>query len=219
MFHDRLMSKAAIAVCMLVCSGPGLAEEKDVDLTAQPMSAVWQVQRIGFHFSSTNIYYSCDGFRQKVQAIMRATGARNDVSVDLRCRSGDVINNAVTVITVATPIEATAENVSALTTYSSEAQLAARLNRVQLPTANDIERFPADWRKVNVNRTRGAKLEAGDCDLIDGLIEQVFPHLPIRVLKRRTSCSQGSVSRMSPTLHVAALMAAPVVPMAFSPKK
>jgi hypothetical protein len=219
MFHDRLIGKAAISVCMLIFSGHGFAEQKAVDEAAQPMTSVWHLQKIEFNYRSTNIYYSCDGLRRKVVAIMKAIGARDDVSVDIRCRNGAITNDAMTMITLATPVEATPENVAALTTYSTETQLAARLNKVQLPTANDIDRFPADWRKVELNRTRGVKLDAGDCDLVDELIDQVFPRLPVRVLKKRISCSQGSVSRMGPTLQVAALMAAPPIPLAYAPTK
>jgi hypothetical protein len=219
MSHDRLINKAVMLGFMLICSGSGFAEGTDADQPAPPITAAWHLQQIEFNFRSTNIYYSCEGFRQKVVTIMKAIGARDDVSVDLRCRGGTLINNVVTIITVATPVEATPENVAALTTYSTEAQLAARLNNVQLPTASDIERFSAEWRKVDFNRTRRTKLDAGDCDLVDGLIEQVFPRLPVHVLKRRLSCSHGSANRMSLPLHVAALMAAPVIPMAYAPTK
>ena len=215
MFHARVINKALLLGFMFVYSGIGSAEGNDVDLHAPPMTAAWHLQRIEFNYRSTNIYYSCEGLRHKLVRIMEAIGAREDVRVDIRCRSGAVMNNATTMITVATPVEATPENIAALTTYSTEAQLAARVNKVELPTANDIERFSAEWRKVELNRVRGAKLEAGDCDLIEGLIDQVFPRLPVRILKQRMSCSLGS--RLGPTLHVAALKAAPVIPLAFAP--
>jgi hypothetical protein len=215
MFHRRPVNKALMLSLMLVYSGTGLANGNKVDHDAPPMTAAWHLQRIEFNYRSTNIYYSCEGLRNKLVKIMTAIGAREDVRVDIRCRSGAVMNNAETMITVATPVEATPENVAALTTYSTEAQLAARLNTVKLPSANDIERFSAEWRTVELNRIRGAKLEAGDCDLLEGLIDQVFPHLPVRILKQRTSCSMGG--RLGPTLHVAALKAAPVIPLAFAP--
>jgi hypothetical protein len=219
MLHERLISKMAIAVWMWACSAPGLAIENDPDEAVRPLDAVWHLQRIEFNYHSTSIYYSCDGLRHKVVAIMKAIGARDDVRIDTRCPSDAVVNHAATMITVATPIAATPENVAALTTYSTESQLAARLNKKHLPTANDIERFSAGWRKVTLSGMRGARLDAGDCELLNGLIDQVFPRLPVRVLKRRNSCSQGRASRVGATLHVAALMAAPVIPLAYAPTK
>jgi hypothetical protein len=219
MFRDGLINKAVMLGFLLIWSGNGRAEGTDVDQPAPPITAAWHLQHIEFNFRSTNIYYSCEGFRQKVVMIMKAIGARDDVNMDLRCRSGTLLNTAATIITVATPVEASPANVAALTTYSTETQLAARLNNVQLPTASDIERFSAEWRKVDFNRSRRTKLDAGDCDLLDGLIEQVFPRLPVQVLKRRVSCSHGSANRMSLPLQVAALMAAPVIPMAYAPTK
>jgi hypothetical protein len=131
-----------------------------------------------------------------------------------------------------TPIEATPENVTAVTSYSSETRLAARLNKVRLPTANDIGRFAAEWRTVELNRNRRLNLEGGDCELLEGLIAQVFPRLSVRVAKQRLNCSHGGGSRLRPVLHVAALMqtpfstgdslttriSSPVVPMAYAPE-
>lgn len=209
--------RAAIAMCLMISAAPSFGSDETQPGSAVPVSAIWKVQRIEFNYRSTNIYYSCDGLRHKITSIVTALGARDTVNVDLRCRPGGIVNNAPTLITLASPIEATQENVAEATTYSPEMQLAARLNKVQLPTANDIQRFQAEWRLVQLNRNHRLNLEAGDCELLHGLITQVFPHLSVRVEKQRLNCSQGSGSRVRPVLHVAALVQAPVVPMAYAP--
>jgi len=216
MIHIRLMQQAVIAMCLMVSAGQSLATA-EVAEGAEPLTAIWKVQRVAFNYRSTNIFYSCDGLRHKIVNIVKALGARDNVSVDLRCRPGGLTNDAVSLITLVTPVEATPENVTAATTYSAETQLAARLNRVRLPTANDIERFAAEWRTVELNRNHRLNLDSGDCELLRELIDQVLPHLRARVTKQRLNCAHGGGSRMRPVLHVAALMPAPVVPLAYAP--
>lgn len=222
MILARTMQRAVIRMCWALClfaSGPCFATAEIEAEASDPMTAIWQLKRIEFNYRSINIYYSCEGLQRKIASIMTAIGARKDVVVDARCRNGGVTNDATTLITFATPIEATAASVAAATTYSSETQLVARLKNVQLPTANDLERFPAEWRKVELNRNRRLNLAAGDCELLQGLIEQVFPHLSVRVAKQRLNCSIGNPGRIRPVLHVAALMPSPVVPMAYAPAR
>ena len=217
MISVPFVSRATIAMCLLMGAAQSFGSAATPASAGEPITAIWKVQRIEFIYRSTNIYYSCDGLRNKIMNIVTALGARENVSVDLRCRPGGIVNDAVTLITLASPVEATEVNVTEATTYSPETQLAARLKRVRLPTANDIHRFPAEWRLVQLNRDRRMNLEAGDCELLHGLIAQVFPHMSVRVEKQRLNCSLGSGSRVRPVLHVAALSPMPVVPMAFAP--
>ena len=216
MFQVRLVYRAAIAICSLAVAGPTLATVEPGE-PADPITAIWKIQRVEFNYRSSSTYYSCEGLRHKITAIMNAVGARQSVNVDIRCAPGGLTNNTLLLITLATPVEATPENVTAATSFSTETQLAARLKKVQLPTANDIDRFPAEWRTVQLNRNQRLNLEAGDCELLDGLIRQVFPNVSVRVVKQRLNCSHGSGSRLRPVLHVAALVRVPVVPMAYAP--
>lgn len=218
MILARKMQRALIAMCLLA-SGPSFATVATEAEASGPMPAIWQLKRIEFNYRSANIYYSCEGLRHKIGSILMAVGAREDVVVDVRCRPGGLTNDAITLITLAAPIEATVENVTAATTYTPQMQLVARLKNVRLPTATDLERFPAEWRKVQLNRTMRLNLGAGDCELLQGLVQQVFPHLSVRVAKQRLNCSIGNPGRARPVLHVAALMPAPVVPLAYAPAR
>jgi hypothetical protein len=222
MILARMMQRAFRAACWTMCllaSGQVLAAVATEAEASDPMTAIWQLKRIEFNYRSVNIYYSCEGLQHKIGSILTAIGARKDVVVDVRCRAGGLTNDANTLITLATPIEATVENVTAATTYSPETQLVARLKKVPLPTATDLDRFPAEWRKVELNRNMRLNLGAGDCELLQGLIRQVFPHLSVRVAKQRLNCSIGNPGRVRPVLHVAALMPSPVVPLAYAPAR
>jgi hypothetical protein len=217
MFQVRFVQRALLAMCLMVSVAQTFATAALDAAPTEPVNAIWKLQRVEFNFRSTSTYYSCDGLRHKIAGIMKAVGARDGVNIDLRCRPGGLVNDAWTLITFAAPIEATPENVTAATTYSTETQLAARLNKVQLPTATDIHRFQAVWRTVELNRKYHLNLSAGDCELLHALVDQVFPHLPLRVTKRRLNCGMGGDSHVRPIVHVAALVPAPVVPMAYAP--
>lgn len=219
MQYVRIIQKTMIAMCLLVGAAPAFATAEVDPANAEPLMAIWKVQRVEFNYRSMSVFYSCDGLRNKILGIMEAVGARNSV-VDLRCRPGGLTNDAYTLITMVTPIAATPENVTAATTYSSETQLTARLKKIQLPTANDIVQFPVEWREVQLNRVRSLGLAAGDCELLNGLINQVFPHMSLRIAKQRLNCTHGaSTSRVRPVLHVAALMPVLAEPMAFAPAR
>lgn len=216
MILARLMKRTVIAMCLLA-SAPCFATAETE--ATYPTMAIWKLQRIEFNYRSVNVYYACESLQRKVASILTALGARKDVTVDISCRGGGLTNDAATLITLATPIEATVENVTAATTYSSETELVARLKNVQLPTATDLARFPTEWRTVELNRNMRLNLGPGDCELLQGLVQQVLPHLSMRVAKQRLNCSTGSPGRARPVLHVAALMPSPVVPLAYAPAR
>ena len=170
------------------------------------VEAIWRIQRVEFMYNSRDVYYSCDALQYKIGAILKAVGAHHQgVRVELRC-IGRFVNHASGRVTVVVPAEATEDNVIAATTFDAQAQLVARMRKVTLPTPADIERFPASWRSVSLNRQRGLKLESGDCDLLQALRRQVFPTVPIRVESEALHCGLGAGTGMRPKLDVTALM-------------
>lgn len=215
--NNKYNIKHVLVMMLLAVSGQSFAESDAPD-SSEPITAIWKQQRVTFHYRSNQIFYSCDGLKHKIASILKAVGARGEVDVELRCRPGSVTNSAATLITLRSPIEATPENVATATTYSPETQLVARLKNVQLPTANDLERFNAQWSTVMLNRARGLSIDAGDCELLHGLAKQVFPQMAVRIVRQGLACAQGVSSRVRPTLHVAALVPIPVVPLAFAPE-
>lgn len=179
-----------------------------------PVDAIWRVQRVDFVYKSRDVYYSCSALQSKIRAIMMAVGAHQHVTVSIDCLDGQFVNNAMARLIVALPTQATDEAVRAATTFDTRSQIAARLRRIQLPTANDIERFPAAWQTVLLTRNRALRLEPGDCDLLLGIYQQVFPRLSIFPSGKGLHCS-GPGTRARPQLKVTALM--PVrLPVAYS---
>jgi hypothetical protein len=168
--------------------------------------AIWQIQRVDFVYNSNSVRYSCGNLRRRIAAILQAVGAHSKIGVELGCSSGELVRYANVHLTLAVPVEATAENVRAATDFGTRDELVARLNQTQLPTANDIARFPATWRTVALTRSPPLSLGPGDCDLLRAMRDDVFPRLHVRVISSGLHCGNGSDTRITPRIHVNALM-------------
>ena len=183
--------------------------------TAAPIMAIWQTQSLTFDYHSMSVQYPCARLGQRIGAILQAIGAHN-VVVQMQC-AGGTFAGARAEIVVTMPIEATEENLRAATAYDARDRLIARLQNVEPPTAADVARFPVMWRQIPLSRDRRLQLEAGDCDLIRRLHEQVFSRLPVRVTRISLNCTPGSAARLRPTLEIEALI--PLEDALETPKK
>jgi hypothetical protein len=174
----------------------------------QIVEAVWKVQSLSFAYSGYATVYSCDALFRKVSDILQTLGARDT----LRIRSfgcTDMVTHGRMEITLESPVEATPENIEALTTYDSKQQLVARVRNEHLATAEDVQRFPATWKTISMTRERALKLGPSDCELVEQLRRDVLPHMSIRVESDRLRCSTVFGNIGQPQLRVAALVALP----------
>jgi hypothetical protein len=183
----------------------GVAAAADTTEEA-PIVAIWQIQRVDFVYNSNSVRYSCGNLQRRIAAILQAVGAHANMGVELGCNSGELVRYANVHLTLAIPVEATEENVRAATNFGPRDELVARLHQSQLPTANDIARFPANWRTVALSRSPPLSLGPGDCDLLRALRDDVFPQLRIRVVSSGLRCGGGSDTRIPPKIHVNALI-------------
>lgn len=170
------------------------------------IAAIWQIERIEFVYHSSTVRYSCGNLQRRIAAILQAVGAHSTIGVDLGCRSGDLVRYAHVRLTLAVPVEATEENVRAATDFDTRDELVARLRQTQLPSANDIARFPASWRTVALTRSPPLALGPGDCDLLRAMRDDVFPRLRVRVVSSGLHCGGGANTRIKPRIQVNALM-------------
>jgi hypothetical protein len=199
----RRTSILAIAVCLLG-SAPSQAASGQSNVTEAPVDAIWYVQEFDFHFRTTQHYHSCASLHDKISGILEAVGA-GSVVVKLSCSRDQLTNEAYARVSAAAPVSASPENIDAATTYDSRQTLLARVREVDLPTAEDIVRFPAEYRRVSLTRVPALRLGPGDCELLRRMNEQIFPHLSLRVVKKQLSC-QAVFSPTRPLLVVEALM-------------
>jgi hypothetical protein len=195
----------AIAVCLLG-SAPSRATSGQSNVTGAPLDAIWRIQEFDLHIRTAQRYHSCTSLREKISGILTAVGATS-VVVQMSCGRDQLTNETFAKVATATPVDATQENIMAATTFDARQALIARLREQRLPTAVDLERFSAEWRTVSLHRVPDLHLSNGDCELLQGLNEQVFPRLAIRVVRKRLQCdSQALFSPSRPVLVVEALM-------------
>src|SRR5678815_5733526 len=170
------------------------------------ITAIWHIQQIDFVYNSTTVRYSCGNLQRRIAEILQAVGAHASMGVELGCSSGQLVRYSNVHLTLAVPVAATEENLRAATNFDTRDELVARLHQKQLPSAEQITRFPARWRTVALTRSPPLSLGPGDCDLLRAMRDDVFPLLHVRVVSSGLRCGSGSVTRIPPRIHVNALM-------------
>jgi hypothetical protein len=193
----RLLVTIAIAMCF-----PAWALGAE---TPTETEAIWKRQQISFEYRGYSTFYTCGGLRRKLRSILTGLGARDTIRLNgYAC--DDVTGRAHFDIILESPIVATEDNVNALTTYSAEQQLVARVRGDILPSAADLERFPAAWETVSFSRNPRMGLDAGDCELVEQLLRSILPRLSVQIVDNSVRCSPFGNMR-PPRLTVLALMA------------
>jgi hypothetical protein len=203
---SRVLCITAVSLSVTLSSSAVARSPQPVSSDAlQIVEAVWKVQSLDFAYSGYATVYSCDALRAKVRDILQVLGARETV----RIRSWgctDMLTHGRMEITLESPVEATPENVQALTTYDSTHQLVARVRNERLDRAEELPRFPATWKTVSM-RDKPLKLGPGDCELVEQLRRDVLPRMSIRVERNRLRCSSVFGNIGQPQLRIAALVA------------
>lgn len=168
------------------------------------VEAVWKPQRMNFVYHGYSTLYSCGGLQQKLEKILTTVGARG--GIELRAYScDDALAIARFQIELTSPVEATPQNVAQLTTYDARDELAARVNGAQLPSAEDLPRFPAVWKTISFARSRQMRLAPGDCELVLQLRRHILPRMSVQIVRDQVRCSQfGNIGK--PQLTVSALV-------------
>lgn len=196
----KLASASLVAIAMLLNSAATPAAPDYI-------TAVWRQQSLDFAYQGSTTAYSCSTLQQRLEAILRSVGARDGISIVMhRCMDQA---DAYMQITMESPVEATDANIAAVTQHTSTDALVAKVRNESLPTPENIERFPAEWKTVSLSRDRALKLDSGDCELVKQLRRDVFPRMSIRIVRDNLRCSAAFGNVGQPNLSVAALVAAP----------
>lgn len=167
------------------------------------IEAVWRPQRLTFQYRSQGRVYACDILETKVRRILTQFGARDQLIVrSVHCH--DFAGTVQLEVVMESPVIATPENIRAITQYDSEDELIARVRGTHLPAAEDLERFPAVWESISIQRAPKVHLETADCALVQQLRRQILPKMSVQVVRDIDSvdCTQAS-----PRLTVMALVA------------
>jgi hypothetical protein len=203
---SRVLCISAVALSVTISSSVAARTPEPPSRALQIVEAVWKVQSLSFAYSGYATVYTCDALLDKVRDILQGLGARDTLRIrSLGC--SDMVTHGRMEITLESPVEATPENIEALTTYDSKQELVARVRSEHLASAEDVHRFPAAWKTISMTRDRSLKLGPSDCELVEQLRRDVLPHMSIRVEYDRLRCSPVFGNIGQPQLRVAALVA------------
>lgn len=191
---------AIASLCLCAATANARDDNPNVD-------AIWLPQVVSFVYRADDTLYTCSGLWQKVTGILSNLGARTAAPVD-RLECDDFASTVRLQIALESPVEATAENLRAVTEYDARDVLVARLRGASLISESDVTRFPATWRTLSLHGSR-MQLTAGDCELVQQLRRQILPKLSVQIVKEPGRCT-SSLSRggLSPAMKVRALLVA-----------
>jgi hypothetical protein len=174
--------------------------------TTGNVEAIWLRQVVNFEYRAGETVYSCSILWQKVSGMLLYVGARSaEPAQRLQCNNFSGIVRLQ--IALESPVEATPENIRALTDYDTEDELAARLRGEQLPAAQDITRFPAEWATRSLRESR-MQLTDADCELVYQLRRQVLPKLAVQIVQEPVRCTAAVPRGRPPAMKVRALVVA-----------
>jgi hypothetical protein len=219
--------RVAVAVASVLLAPLVAAEQQSARTTAAPAAvedeastvmAVWVQKEVNFPYKGLTSYYTCDGIRDKVRAILRYVGARPGFKVTVRSCVNDVVGNRSlggvepmpwVYITAALPQPVTPELLAELAKPDPKAELIARATGKPSATAEATAQFPAKWRRVQFLGKPTGPVQLGDCELMDEMAESAFAQLGARVVEDLTSCVPRQVNPGSIRLTLEVLQPVP----------
>jgi hypothetical protein len=132
-----------------------------------PSGGVWQKHEYELHYTGFTSRYTCGGLEGKLQLLLRAAGARQDVHV-----------NAV-------PCDGTDGH---LPRFAAASVTFYTLVPASTGTPATAATTPAMWRTVKLGRHSPSSLENGDCELVAEFRDQILPMFTTRNVVDNMSC-------------------------------
>ncbi|HEY7641282.1 MAG TPA: hypothetical protein VH814_16255 [Steroidobacteraceae bacterium] len=191
MTSESVVRTGAMLAVLLIASA--MSARVGIADSEAGIAAVWQPQILRFEYRADRSLYTCRSLQTKVERVLRHVGVRARFR---RFYCGELSRLVTAEIVLAMPIEATDENRRRLTDFNSSEILVARLRGQRLPTAADLEVFPAAWETVSL---AGMQFSNGDCQLLWQLRKQVMSKLSVRIVSdnlRQCSTSGGGAPRL-----------------------
>jgi len=149
--------------------------------------AAWQRHEMEFVYLGFTTRYSCEGLRDKLRALLLASGARPGMEVKIRgcpANPGEVTEfPRVHMVFHAAAIAADGE-------------------------ARGAEPVSAGWKQVTLASRQPVALEAGDCELVEQFRDRVLPAFVTRGLEGEVHCVPHRISGSSYRLRFESLQGA-----------
>lgn len=204
-----LSTLSALAPMAVVAESPEAGSAADAPA---PIMAVWVEQKIHFQYAAVTAYYSCDGLKSKVSAILKAIGARPGFKVTPRgCfspRRGAEWTPSLDIV-VAMPRAATPEVLAELAKDASRRELAAKAGGNPPAAAEVTAEFPVRMRRVDFRDSPTGLVQPGDCELIDQMRQGVFVPLGATIVVDRMGCVTHTLNNGIIVLSIEVLQPVP----------
>lgn len=170
------------------------------------IAAVWKPVDVQFSYHGFTTSYSCDGLEQRVAQILGVLGAHPNTRVAATgCPTNGPSDHAFVHITGGLPMPAA----DAKPVASGDKSRAELLQRLGVKPSMDQDQFPATRKVIDLSRERQARLEPGDCELMEQLSREVFPKLGLKVVDGDSRCFPNQLPISTPRMKVSALIKAP----------
>jgi hypothetical protein len=173
-------------------SDPAAASQADAAAT-QPGS--WQEHDYQFNYMGFTAIYSCDGLSDKLQLLLRLSGARPDAKVMASCSRGFGVPDKL-----------------------AQAQL--KFSTLQpAPVAAAVTGTNADgvWRHVELSPRHPFELQLGDCELVEQYRDKLLPMFATRNMRNQITCVPNQEAGSNFSLAFDVLAPAPPKPPGPSP--
>jgi hypothetical protein len=154
---------------------------------ADTQSAVWVPKEFKFVYQGFTTKYSCDGLRGKVRTVLLDLGARKDLQVNsLGClgRSG-----------VPDPFPGVFVKMNVLVPAGTQAAVAG-----EVPVASH-------WQPMKLELDRSALSEAGECELVEQVKQNILPLFTTRNVDFKSLCVPHQLSPGGTQLSAEVLVA------------
>jgi hypothetical protein len=164
--HPLLTAIAGMALAAGAANNAGADAPVNAAAT---LPASWQSHTYQFHYMGFTATYSCDGLGDKLQLLLRLTGARPDAKVMPSCARGygvpDQLAGAQVVFSTLQPAAAGPDS-----------------------SASAVHSMQGVWRHVELAPRRPFDLQGGDCELIEQFRDTLLPMFATRNVSSQISC-------------------------------
>jgi len=128
----------------------------------------WQHHEFSLEFNGFMQIYACDELQEKIEILLKASGARNDISIKTSCRYPDRPSEG-----------ARAQMDFFVLTLPADVP-------ANVATTPDTGNVASRWRKVRLRYGSPSDLKVSDCELLARFRDQLLPLFTICNLADRT---------------------------------
>jgi hypothetical protein len=174
----------------VLCAALGAAVGTEVHAQGDPAATQpgsWQQHDYQFNYMGFTATYSCDGLADKLQLLLRLSGASPQAKVIPFCARGYGVPDKL-----------------------AQAQL--KFATLQpAPSASGIPAASVDglWRHLELSPHHPYELQVGDCELVEQFRDRVLPLFATRNLQNQVSCVPHQESGSNFSLSVDVFVPAP----------